>query len=141
MAREHKVIFPQYARGRDGIEIEEGATLWDHAWRLGIQISSACGRRGECGKCVVRVDRGLESLAERTQAEESFPLAEDERLACQARLVSSDRDVYVFIKAAGEYTILTESIEGRVPLDPFISRRGDWVVLKTNAALRNWPKV
>ena len=129
MGREHRVIFPQYARGRDGIEIEEGATLWDHAWRLGIQILSACGRRGECGKCVIRLDRGLESLAPRTQAEECFPLAEDERLACQARLISRDRDVYVFVKAAGEYTILTESIAGHVPVDPFICRRGDSVVL------------
>jgi len=128
--RKHRVIFPQYARGRDGIEIEQGTTLWNHAWRLGIQISSACGQRGQCGKCVVRVDRGMESLAERTDAERSFHLAKDQRLACQARVISNERDIYVFIKAAGEYTILTGSIEGRVPLDPFISRKGDWVVLK-----------
>ena len=125
-----RVVFPQYARGRDGVEIEEGTTLWDHASRLGIQISSACGGRGECGKCVVRVDRGSESLAERTQAEQSFPLAEEERLACQARVISGDRDIHLFVKAAGEYTILTESIEGRVSLDPFISRRGDWVFFR-----------
>jgi uncharacterized 2Fe-2S/4Fe-4S cluster protein (DUF4445 family) len=128
MVHKHKVIFPQYARGRAGIAIEEGETLWDHAWKLGIQISSACGGRGQCGKCVIRVDRGAESLAGRTPAEQSFPLAEDERLACQARVTSSDRDIYVFVKAAGEYTILTESIEGRVPLDPFTRRKGNSVV-------------
>jgi uncharacterized 2Fe-2S/4Fe-4S cluster protein (DUF4445 family) len=127
MGRKHRLVFPQYARGRDGIEIEEGATLWDHAWKLGIQISSACGGRGQCGKCVVRVDRGSESLAGKMQAERDFSLAEDERLACQARVTSGDRDIYVYVKAAGEYTILTESIEGRVPLDPFIQRKGDYV--------------
>jgi uncharacterized 2Fe-2S/4Fe-4S cluster protein (DUF4445 family) len=126
----HRVIFPQYARGRDGIEIEEGATLWDHAWKLGIQIHSLCGGHGECGKCVVRVDRGSESLSETTQAERDRSLAEDERLACQAKVISGDRDIYVFIKAAGEYTILTESTEGRVPLDPFIYRKGDRVFLE-----------
>ncbi len=130
MGAGHKVIFPQYARGRDGIEIAEGATLRDHALRLGLQIHSACGGRGQCGKCVVRVDRGLESLAGRTQAECDFSLAEDERLACQARVISADQDIYVFVKAAGDYAILTESIEGRVPLDPFISRKGDQVLLE-----------
>ena len=130
MGRKHRVVFPQYARGREGIEIEEGATLWDHAWGLGIQISSACGGRGECGKCVVRVDKGSEGLAERTEAERNFPLAEEERLACQTRVISSNRDIIVYVKAAGEYTILTESIEGSVPLDPFISRREGWVFLR-----------
>ena len=126
----HTVIFPQYARGRDGIAIEEGATLRDHAQKLGIQIASACGGRGECGKCVVRVDRGSESLARKREAERGFPLNDEERLACQARVISSDRDIYIFVKAAGEYTILTESIEGRVPLDPLICRKGDWVFLR-----------
>jgi len=129
MGFRHRVIFPQYARGRDGIAIEEGATLWDHAWKLGVQTSSACGGRGECGKCVIRVDRGSESLARKTRAERDFPLDDEERLACQSRVISSDRDIYVFVKAAGEYTILTESIEGRVPLDPLIRRKGDWVFL------------
>lgn len=130
MQLRHRVIFPQYARGREGIEIEEGTTLWDHAWRPGIQISSACGGRGECGKCVVRVEKGSESLSERTKAERGFPLAEEERLACQARVISGDRDIYLFIKAAGEYTILTESAEGHVPLVPLICRRGNWVFLR-----------
>ena len=125
-----RVIFPQYARGRDGIAIEEGATLWDHAWKLGIPISSACGGRGACGKCIIRVDRGSESLVGKTEAERGFPLGDDERLACQARVISADRDIYVFVKAAGDYTILTESIEGRVPLDPFIYRKGDLVFLR-----------
>ena len=130
MRRDHRVIFPQYARGKEGIEIEEGATLWDHAWKLGVQISGTCDGQGECGKCVVRVDRGAGSLASRTRAEESFSLTQDERLACQARIVRSDQDIYVYVKAAGEYTILTESVEGRVPLDPFICRRGDQVILR-----------
>ena len=130
MNPKHRVIFPQYARGKDGIEIEEGTTLWDHASKLGIQIHSVCGGHGQCGKCVIRVDRGLESLAERTQAERDFSLAEDERLACQAKVIAGSRDIHVFVKAAGEYAILTESTEGHVPLDPFIYRKGDRVLLE-----------
>ena len=130
MAHIHRVIFPQYARGRDGIEIDEGATLRDHALKMGIQIPSACGGRGQCGKCVVRVDRGWASLTGETQAEQALSLGEEERLACQARVCSGEHDIYVFIKAAGEYTILTESVEGHVPLDPFVFRHGDQVFLR-----------
>jgi len=125
---QHKVIFPQYARGKDGIEIVTGSSLLDHAWKLGIQMPSACGGRGQCGKCVVRVDRGTESLGPKTPTERGFPLADDERLACQARVTSDDRDIYLYIEAAGEYTILTESIEGHVPLEPFVCRKGDRVL-------------
>jgi uncharacterized 2Fe-2S/4Fe-4S cluster protein (DUF4445 family) len=130
MGLKHRVVFPQYARGREGIEIEDGATLWDQAWGLGIQISSACGGRGECGKCVVRVDKGSEGLAERTEAERNFPLAPEERLACQARVISGGQDIVVYVRAAGEYTILTESVEARVPLNPFLRRIGDQVFLQ-----------
>jgi uncharacterized 2Fe-2S/4Fe-4S cluster protein (DUF4445 family) len=127
MTRKHRVVFPQYARGKDGIEIEEGGTLRDHADKLGIQIPSDCGGRGQCGKCVIRVDSGMESLAEKTVAEQDFSLGEDERLACQAKVVSGERDIHIFVTAAGGYTILTDSIEGRVPLDPLVRRRGDYV--------------
>jgi len=130
MGLKHRVVFPQYARGREGIEIEDGATLWDQAWGLGIQISSACGGRGECGKCVVRVDKGSEGLAERTEAERNFALAPEERLACQARVISGGQDIVVYVRAAGEYTILTESVEARVPLNPFLRRIGDQVFLQ-----------
>ncbi len=130
MAHIHRVIFPQYARGRDGIEIEDGATLRDHAQKLGVLIPSACGGRGQCGKCVVRVDRGLASLAEKTQAERTFSLGEEERLACQARVCSGERDIHLYLKAAGEYTILTESVEAPVPLDPFAYREGNQVFLR-----------
>lgn len=127
MTRKHRVVFPQYARGKDGIEIEEGGTLRDHADKLGIQIPSDCGGRGQCGKCVIRVDSGVESLADKTVAERDRSLGEDERLACQTRVVSGDRDIYIFVAAAGAYTILTDSIEGRVPLNPLVRRRGDQV--------------
>ena len=130
MRHTHKVIFPQYARGRDGIDIEEGATLQDHIHKLGIQISSACGGRGQCGKCVVRVDGGSESLSGKTQAEQDLSLADEERLACQATVISNNQDIVLFVKAAGEYTVLTDSIEGRVPIDPFIYRKGDYVHLR-----------
>jgi uncharacterized 2Fe-2S/4Fe-4S cluster protein (DUF4445 family) len=125
-----KVIFPQYVSGREGIDARIGATLMDHARELGIPVASACGGYGRCGKCVVRIDRGQENLASKTSVESAYGLANDERLACQARVSSDDRDIEVYVKAAGEFTILTESIEGSVPLDPLVHREGDQIVLE-----------
>gem|GEM_PF-3316167 len=125
-----KVIFPQYVSGREGIDVRIGATLMDHARELRIPVASACGGHGLCGKCVVRIDRGLSSLAPKTSVELAYDLARDERLACQARVISGSQDIDVYVKAAGEFTILTESIEGSVPLDPIVHRQGDQVVLE-----------
>jgi len=125
-----KMIFPQYVSGREGIDVRIGATLMDHARELRIPVASACGGHGLCGKCVVRIDRGLSSLAPKTSVELAYDLARDERLACQARVISGSQDIDVYVKAAGEFTILTESIEGSVPLDPIVHRQGDQVVLE-----------
>jgi uncharacterized 2Fe-2S/4Fe-4S cluster protein (DUF4445 family) len=127
MAYRHRVVFPQHARGRDGIEITVGATLRDHALELGILIPSACGGRGQCGKCMVRVDRGMAGLAEKTLAELASPLGREERLACQARVRSDEEDIHLYLKAVGDYTILTDSLDAPVPLDPYVCWQGDAV--------------
>ncbi len=41
---------------------------------------------GSCGRCRVRVGRGLEALAPLNPAERSHGCAGDQRLACQVRL-------------------------------------------------------
>jgi uncharacterized 2Fe-2S/4Fe-4S cluster protein (DUF4445 family) len=125
-----KMVFPQYKRGRNGIECFEG-TILDHARKLGIEIASECGGQGRCRRCVVRVDRGMEALAPRSAAEQEANLAENERLACQAR-VAAPGDIRVFVKAAGPYTILATSECQPVELAPRVYRRGDSVVVSTS---------
>ncbi|MFP6767516.1 MAG: 2Fe-2S iron-sulfur cluster-binding protein, partial [Planctomycetaceae bacterium] len=63
-----------------------GATLFELADDLGVQVDSSCGRTGNCHECVVEVLSGDEHLDGRTEAE-GF-LSERYRLACQARVVS-----------------------------------------------------
>jgi len=136
-----KMIFPQYRRGKTGIEIFEGSIL-DHARKLGIEISSECGGDGRCGKCVVRIESGKESLAPKTKAEKSFQLGEDERLACQAwgespiplkKKVIKPADIYVFVREMGEYTILADTVEDKMLLDPFVYKRDGKVFWKGSA--------
>jgi len=122
-----KVFFPQYRRGRDGIDIFDG-TILEHARKLGVEIASECGGLGICGRCVVRAEKGAECLSEKTDKENEHSLTEGERLACQARFVCTDRDVSILIKDFGDYSILSESLDVHVELEPFVLRDGGRVV-------------
>jgi uncharacterized 2Fe-2S/4Fe-4S cluster protein (DUF4445 family) len=124
-----QMIFPQYRKGKVGIDIFEG-TILEHARKLGIEISSECGGEGICGKCVVRIERGQDGLSEKTEAEKSFTLGEDERLACQAKVVKPT-DIYVFVREMGEYTILVDTVEDKMELNPFVYKRNGKVFWKS----------
>ncbi len=115
---EHKMFFPQYRKGKRGIELFEG-TILEHAQKLGIAIDAECGGEGNCGKCVVRIERGQEALCPRTEAEGKFNLSESERLACQAK-VARPADIYVYIKSAGSYAILSDTVRHKLEVDPLV---------------------
>jgi len=122
-----KLFFPQYKRGREGIESFQG-TILEHARRLGVEVSSECGGLGECGRCVVRIEKGGDYLGPMTEAEKKHNLGPGERLACQAKVISTEGDIYVFIRDFGNYTILSETVETDVGLDPFVKKVGRKIV-------------
>ncbi|RKY02676.1 hypothetical protein DRP77_07520 [Candidatus Poribacteria bacterium] len=122
-----RVFFPQFKRGKDGVEVALNSTILEHARRLGVEISSECGGRGICGRCVVRIARGAEALSPLTEAEREHGLSGGERLACQARVVKP-ADIIVYVREVGKLSILSETMEDRVRLDPFVVRRGEEVV-------------
>jgi uncharacterized 2Fe-2S/4Fe-4S cluster protein (DUF4445 family) len=122
-----KIYFPQYARGRDGLELKPGDTVLEHIRRIGgIEIDSECGGEGICGRDAIRLERGAGSLTELTDTEKKFikqgRLKPDQRLACQARIAEDKQDIYVFIPDFGRYTILSDFIETDVRMDPFVRR-------------------
>ena len=123
-----RMYFPQYRRAREGIALSEG-TILDHARRAGVTIASECGGKGRCGRCVVRVESGGECLSPRTPLEEEHSLGPDERLACQARVVSLDGQIRVLVKDFGQYTIVSEGGLGTaIELEPFVRRENQRVV-------------
>ena len=122
----HRMYFPQYRRGRAGVQLFEG-TILEHVRTLGIAINAECGGAGTCGKCLVRVEKGADALSPRTAAEESFDLGDSERLACQARVVGP-ADLYVYVVSAGDYTILSDTVREKVELSPAVRRVKDTVV-------------
>ena len=129
-----RVFFPQYRKGRTGIEAFRGSIL-EHARKLGVEIASECGGLGTCGRCVVRIEKGAEGLNERTDPERTHDLEPDGRLACQARIVNPDVNVTVVIKDFGDYAILSESLETETVLDPAVSRVGQSVLHKSGEKL------
>lgn len=118
------MYFPQYARGRDGTEVVKDWTILQHIRKLGIEIDSECGGIGKCGKDIIRVEQGSQYLAEMTPVEKRFleegRLKPDQRLACQARIAQDAGDLKIFIPDFGKYTILTDSVETGVELDPAV---------------------
>lgn len=122
-----KMYFPQYRRGREGIEAFAG-TILEHAQKLGAEIASECGGVGACGRCVVRMEKGADALNDRTESENEQSLGRDERLACQAAVIRPQSDIYVYIRDFGNYSILSDTIETHVELAPAVRREGDRVV-------------
>ncbi len=130
-----RIFFPQYKKGRKGIEIIKGETILEHIRELRIEIDSECGGIGKCGKDIVRIERGLDSLSGRSAAERHFELESDERLACQAEIINSENDIIVFIKSFGKYTILTDVRETKIDLNPFVEKKGERVFSHTGEDL------
>ena len=128
-----KMYFPQYARGRSGIELRVGETVLQHIRRIGgVEIDSECGGRGDCGRDVIRLERGSSSLTKLTAAERRLlgrnKVEHGQRLACQAKVADIGQDIYVFIPNFGKYTVLSEYARTEVELDPFVRRAGDRVM-------------
>ena len=122
-----RVYFPQYRKAREGINSFDG-TLLEHAQKLGVEIASECGGLGLCGRCVIRIEKGSDALDERTDSEKTHSLGQDERLACQARVVNLEQNIHVFIRDFGNYTVLTDTLETHVEVVPVVQRIGDRVV-------------
>jgi len=123
-----KIFFPQYARGRDGIDIGVGQSVLEHIRRIGgVEIDSECGGQGICGKDTIRVEEGLQYLTEMSDVEKYFleqrKLKPRQRLACQAKVARDEEDIKVFIPDFGKYTILTESVKTDVELDSSVFRK------------------
>jgi len=121
-----RVFFPQFKKGREGIRISRG-TILEAARELGVEVISECGGRGKCGKCVVRIEKGEENLNSPTDIERDLNLGKNERLACQAKIIGSG-DVYVFVKSVGKFSILSDTLEDKIEINPFVSRKNGVVM-------------
>ena len=136
-----EMFFPQYEKGRtEGIDLVVGQSVLEHIRRIGgVEIDSDCGGQGTCGRDIIRVEKGLESLTEITSHEQNFLdqdiLKPGQRLACQARVAQDDKNIIVYIRDFGTYTILTDTIETDTELRPSVSVKNERVLYHTGENL------
>jgi len=98
----------------------------DAAKALGVDISSICGGKGTCGKCKVKVQKGIEGLGPLTDKEQKY-LSEEElnsdfRLACQAQLTAPS---IVFVperSRVGKQRLQTEGLDVPVTPNPLVRK-------------------
>jgi len=74
-----------------------------------IDLMHACGGKGRCTTCKVRVCSGNENLdspsAFEVRCKENYVLKPDERLACQAKITNISSDVFLIIEIPKEYQL------------------------------------
>lgn len=110
------------------LELQPGATLFEHAERAEIKLPHTCQQRGSCHECLVRVLEGAAALSPPT-ASERF-LRQDFRLACQARIEREDLEIRVHAPRRGAPQIAAEGKTRDCALDPCVTRgAGDWILL------------
>ncbi|MBD3215738.1 MAG: DUF4445 domain-containing protein [Candidatus Lokiarchaeota archaeon] len=113
-------------------------SLYDILTEIDVKIRSECGGAGSCGKCVLKVQNGIDFLNEPTEADHKF-LSEDQikdgfRLACQTKLNKNIRkellekkppQISVYLSEntlIEDFTILTSGIGKGVTLNPTIKK-------------------
>lgn len=123
----HKIEFPQFKKGRSGFKIHQGRTIYEHAQSAGIIIDAICGGKGICGKCIIRVEKGMENLNPLTPLEEKRNLKKNQRLACQAQIIRDASDMVVYIQSFGNYEVLKQGEGKDLPLCPLYYKKGQQV--------------
>jgi uncharacterized 2Fe-2S/4Fe-4S cluster protein (DUF4445 family) len=109
-----------------------GASLFDCADTLGIQVPTSCKKNGKCRECLVEVTAGAGLLSPKTPEENH--LRDKFRLACRCHVTDSDGVVRCHTLRRGAMRIERHAFElptGRqkCPLDPAVTRDGDRILL------------
>ena len=101
----HKIKINFFKKNSEEYEVEDGENLLEALSDLGLIISSPCGGKGSCGKCLVEVEGDLNEIE---PLEKKFIKTKNQRLACKAVVKG---DLTVFIKEGKEDEILKIPLE------------------------------
>lgn len=109
-----------------------GASLFDSAEEIGIQVPTSCRKLGRCKECVVEVTEGMERLT--PPGPEERHLKGAFRLSCCARIAAIEGTVRCHTMRRGEMRIEKHAFELPVErrnwrLDPAVTREGERILL------------
>jgi uncharacterized 2Fe-2S/4Fe-4S cluster protein (DUF4445 family) len=118
--------------------VAEGASLFESAESVGVQVPTSCVKQGKCRECLLEIEEGAELLSPRTP--EEAHLGERFRLACRTRIVA-DGSVRCHTMRRGSMRVVDEASglpERPEALDPVV-REGYGIALDlgtTTVAMR-----
>jgi len=109
-----------------------GASLFENAETLGVQIPTSCVKQGKCKECLVEVTEGMEFLSVHTEFEEH--LKGKFRLSCQCRIVAGTGEVRCHTMRRGHMRIERHALglpvtHKEMKLDPAVTRDGDRILI------------
>jgi uncharacterized 2Fe-2S/4Fe-4S cluster protein (DUF4445 family) len=109
---------------KDGksLPLRKGETILLHLQELGIDIAAFCGGRGECRGCLIKVD-DPGWLSTLTDLERRIITRPEYRLACRAKIIRDDIDLYIEVPKYPKYQILDRGKKIDVPLNPLVTKR------------------
>lgn len=120
---EIEVVFQPYGKRT---KFPSGVTIMEAAKTLGVDISSLCGGKGTCGKCRVKVQKGVEGLSALTERElkhlSEEELKADFRLACQAQLTAPSIIFVPLGSRVGIQRLQTEGLDVPVKPNPLVRK-------------------
>lgn len=112
--------------------VAPGASLFDYAETLGINVPTSCRKNGKCKECVVEVTGGMECLSPLSEPEHH--LRDNFRLSCCCKVVSDSGVVHCHTMRRGEMRIERQAFQlptgnQKWELDPAVTRDGDRILL------------
>lgn len=115
------------------VKAKIGESLLEVARRAGVDIIGPCNGRALCGKCIVKVVVGSDSISDLTEDEKMTlspkKLSEGYRLSCRCKIIG-ENEISVFVPSesrSGEYVVLVEGEVFEERFDPVV-RKVDVVI-------------
>jgi uncharacterized 2Fe-2S/4Fe-4S cluster protein (DUF4445 family) len=117
--------------GRRLDAVPVGLSIFDAAERVRVRVPTSCVKQGTCRECMVEVTAGMDALSARTPSERHLDGAF--RLSCQAVVAADAGEIECHTMRRGQMRIERHALDlpGRLdgPIDPAVTREGEWVLL------------
>jgi uncharacterized 2Fe-2S/4Fe-4S cluster protein (DUF4445 family) len=117
------------------VEAVPGASVFDYAEGLGIQVPTSCRKQGKCKECMVEIVEGMECLSQ--VSEEEAHLKGRFRLSCRAHVTGAGV-VRCHTMRRGNMRIERKGFScGELELDPAVTRDGDRILIDGEEVARS----
>jgi uncharacterized 2Fe-2S/4Fe-4S cluster protein (DUF4445 family) len=123
------------------LEASLGATLFDCAEQMGVQVPTSCRKQGKCKECLVEVTSGREFLTPPV-AEEAH-LRDHFRLACCTKVATDRGEIQCHTMRRGHMRIERNALElptslRQLKLEPCVTRDGERILIDGVEVDRSW---